>query len=196
MGGKPEPMSFSTLEVSVPIVLGIVVVLIVAALVFIAMRPDNCHVERSAQINAPPDLVFSIINDLHQWGHWSPWDKRDPDMKKTYSGPSEGPGAIYGWNGNKQVGEGRMTILESKPGELVSMKLEFFRPFAGTNQVKFTLAPSEGGTRVSWIMDGKYNFITKTMGLFMSMDKMIGTDFEQGLANLNTVAQAKAPSLG
>ena len=111
-------------------------------------------------------------------------------MKKTFEGPSAGPGAIYTWNGNNQVGEGRLTIVDSKPGELVSMKLEFSRPFKATNEVNFKLVPSEGGTRVSWIMDGKNNFMSKAMSVFMDMDKMVGKDFEQGLANLNTVAQA------
>ena len=106
-------------------------------------------------------------------------------MKKTFEGPSSGPGAIYAWNGNNEVGEGRMTIVESKPGELVTMKLEFSRPFKCTNEVNFKLEPSGGGTRVSWIMDGKNNFMTKAMSLFMNMDKMVGKDFEQGLANLN-----------
>jgi len=177
-----------------PTIIGIVVVVvlvIVAALVFIAMRPESFRIERSAQVNAPRDVVFAIINDLGQWRLWSPYDKRDPNMKKTFEGPSAGPGASYMWNGNNEVGEGRLTIVDSKPGELVTMKLEFSRPFKCTNEVNFKLAPSEGGTRVSWIMDGKNTFITKAMGIFMDMDKMVGKDFEQGLANLDTVAQAE-----
>ena len=170
--------------------IGVLVLLIIAALAFIATRPPGCRIERSAQVNAPRDVVFSIINDLRRWGEWSPFDKRDPDLKKTFEGPSTGPGAVYSWNGNNQVGEGRMTIVASKPGELVSMKLEFSRPFKCTNEVNFILALSEGGTRVSWIMDGKNNFMTKAMSLFMPMDKMVGKDFEQGLANLNRGARA------
>jgi Polyketide cyclase / dehydrase and lipid transport len=173
-----------------------VLVLIFAAIAFIATRPTNFRIQRSAQINAPGDVVFSIINDLRQWGQWSPYDKRDPNMKKTFAGPSAGPGAIYSWNGNNQVGEGRLTILESKPGELVSMRLEFSRPFKANNHVDFRLVPTEGGTRVSWIMDGKNNFMHKAMSVIMNMDKMVGTDFEQGLANLNTVAQAETLRLG
>ena len=114
-----------------------VLFLIVALLVFIAMRPADFRTERSAQMNASPDAVFSIINDLHQWGRWSPYDKRDPDMKKTFAGPPTGPGASYAWSGNNKVGEGRLTIVESKPGQLVSMKLEFTRPFKCTNRVNF-----------------------------------------------------------
>jgi hypothetical protein len=174
----------------------VMLVLIVAALVYIATRPDDYRVERSARISAPPDVVFSIINDLGKWSRWSPYDKRDPNMKKTFEGTSSGPGATYTWNGNSDVGEGRLTIMESKPGQLVSMKLEFFRPFKATNQVNFTLAPADGGTRVSWIMDGQNNFVTKAMSIVMNMDKMVGNDFEQGLANLDTVAQAETQRVG
>ena len=176
-----------------PLIIGVgVVVLVVAALAaYIATRPSDFRVERSAQVDASREAVFPIINDLHQWGKWSPYDKRDPNMTKTYEGADSGPGAAYAWNGNGQVGSGRMTIVESKPGELVRMKLEFFRPFKGTNEVNFKLAPSGGGTRVSWIMDGKYSVISKAMSLVMNMDKMIGNDFEQGLANLNCVVQGK-----
>ena len=168
-----------------------ILVLIIAVVAFIATRPASFRIQRSAQVSAPPSVVFAIINDLHQWGRWSPYDKRDPNMKKTFGGPAEGPGAIYTWDGNNEVGEGRLTIQESKPGELVRMKLEFSRPFKATNEVNFKLEPCEGGTRVSWIMDGKNNFMTKAMSLIMNMDKMVGNDFEQGLANLDTVAQAE-----
>ena len=170
--------------------IGVVVLLIIAALAFIATRPADFRIERSAQVDAPRDVVFSVINDLRRWSEWSPYDKRDPNMKKTFEGASSGPGAIYTWGGNNQVGQGRMTIVASKPGELVSMKLEFSRPFKCTNEVNFKLAPSGGGTRVNWIMDGKNNFMTKAISLFMNMDKMVGKDFEQGLVNLNSVAQA------
>jgi hypothetical protein len=181
-------------EVVMQIVVGIVAifaVIIVALAAYISTRPDDYRVERSAHINAPRDVVFSIINDLRQWGSWSPFEKRDPNMKKTFEGPSSGPGAIYEWNGNSDVGEGRLTIVDTKPGELVTMKLEFSRPFKCTNQVNFKLDATERGTRVSWIMDAKNNFMMKAMSLFMNMDKMVGKDFEQGLANLDTVAQAQ-----
>ena len=164
-------------------------VLLLALIGFIATRPGSFRIERSGRISAPPDVVFSIINDLHQWGRWSPYDKRDPAMTKTFEGASAGPGAIYAWNGNNQVGAGRLTIVESKAGELVSMKLEFFRPFACTNKAIFTLAASEGGTRVTWGMEGKNTLMSKAMSLFINMDKMVGKDFEEGLANLNTAAQ-------
>jgi hypothetical protein len=175
--------------------IGIVVfVFLIAAVAFIATRPASFRYQRSAHVSASPQYVYSIINDLHQWALWSPYDKRDPDMKKSFGGPLEGPGASYTWNGNSQVGEGRLTIEESKPGELVRMKLEFSRPFKATNEVNFVLVPDDGGTRVSWIMDGKKNFVSKAMCLFMDMDKMVGSDFEVGLANLNTVAKAGTPT--
>jgi hypothetical protein len=166
-------------------------VLFVALFVFIKMRPTDFRIQRSGQVSAPRDVVFGIINDVHQWTLWSPYDKRDPNMKKTYEGPAAGPGASYAWNGNNDVGEGCMTIIQSKLGELITMKLEFTRPFKATNEVNFKLEPSDGGTRVSWIMDGKHNFMMKAMSLFMNMDKMVGKDFEEGLANLNTLAQEK-----
>lgn len=172
----------------IQIAIGVVVVL-VAVLALIATRPAGFRIQRSAQISAPGVEVFSIINDLRQWEKWSPYDKRDPAMKKTFEGPASGPGAIYAWDGNDKVGAGRMTILESKPGELVSMKLQFFRPFACTNQVNFILVPSGTGTHLTWAMDGKNTFMGKAMSLVMNMDKMVGKDFEQGLANLNTVVQ-------
>jgi len=168
-----------------------VLVLIVALLVFIGTRPADFRIERSAQIGASGDAIFAIINDLHQWGRWSPYDKRDPEMKKTFEGPPTGPGASYSWNGNKNVGEGRLTIVESKPGQLVSMKLEFTRPFKCTNRVNFTLTPAANGTLVSWIMDGRNNFMAKAFSLIINMDKMVGTDFESGLANLKAVVEAK-----
>ena len=174
------------------IVIGIIVILIVALLLFIVTRSDKMHIERTAQINAPADVVFAIINDLHQWGLWSPYDKRDPQMQKTYEGAPTGPGSSYAWNGNKDVGEGHLTIVDSKPGELVTMQLEFTRPFACQNRVDFKLVPVTGGTQVSWIMEGKNTFFSKAMSLFISMDKMVGTDFEQGLVNLNAVAEKRA----
>jgi uncharacterized protein YndB with AHSA1/START domain len=176
--------------VGVLIVIGVLALVIIAALAFIATRPAKYRIERSAQIDARPDVVFSIINDLRRWDEWSPYDKRDPNMEKTFEGPSSGPGASYCWNGNNQVGEGRLTIVESKPGELISMKLEFSRPFQCANEVNFNLEPSESGTRVRWIMDGRNNFLTKAMSVCGQMDKMMGKDFDEGLANLNHVAQA------
>ena len=167
------------------------VVVIGLLLAYVATRPDSFRVQRSAVVEAPPEEVFEIINDLTQWGRWSPYDGRDPQMQKEYFGPKSGVGAQYAWNGNNQVGAGKMTIIESKPGELVGMKLEFSRPFKCCNDVNFTLEPVSRGTKVSWIMDGKNTFFSKAMSLVMSMDKMCGPDFEKGLASLNEVAKAE-----
>ena len=170
-------------------------VLILAFIVFVATRPGSFHIERSAQINAPGDVVFSMINDFHQWGKWSPWDKLDPNMTKSFEGSPAGPGAIYAWTGNDKAGAGRMTILDSKAAEFVSIKLEFLKPFAATNQATFKLTPSDAGTKVSWSMEGTNGFMGKAFSVFVDMDAMVGKDFEQGLANLNTVAQAEAKKL-
>jgi hypothetical protein len=172
-----------------------ILVLIVGALVFIATRPETFHVERSAPVAAPSDVVFGLIDDFHRWAEWSPYEKLDPNMSRTYEGPSTGPGATYAWKGNNEAGEGRMTILQSTPGERVAIQLDFLKPFAATCQATFTLVPADAGTRVTWSMDGKNNFISKAMHLLMDMDKMVGQDFEQGLANLNTVAQAETQRL-
>ncbi len=182
-------------RVAIYIGIAVLVVIVVGLLAFIGSRPEDFHIERSRQINAPGDVVFSMINDLHQWERWSPYEKLDPNMQKTFVGPAAGPGASYAWNGNNQAGEGRMTIVESKPGELVSMDLEFTRPFACKNKVNFELAPAATGTRVSWIMEGKNNLIGKAFSALFDMDAMVGKEFENGLANLNTVAQAEVQKL-
>lgn len=171
--------------------LGFLALLAVLILV-ISTRPESFRVERSAQVNAPAAAVYPLINDFHKWNQWSPFEKIDPNMKRNYEGPGEGPGAVYTWAGNDQAGEGRMTITDVKPNELVNIKLEFTKPFAATNQAIFTLQPSQGGTRVTWAMEGKNNFVSKAMSLFMSMDSMVGGQFEKGLADLNTAAQSEA----
>jgi hypothetical protein len=170
-------------------ILGIVAVLIIALVAFISTRPDRFRVERSTLVSAPADIVFPLINDFHQWVLWSPFEKLDSNMKKTFEGAAAGPGASYSWSGNSKAGAGRSTILDSKASEFVSIKLEMFKPFAATNQVTFKLSPDQAGTRVSWIMEGKMNFMVKAFSLFMSMDAMVGKEFEEGLANLNRVAQ-------
>jgi hypothetical protein len=172
-----------------PIWITIAALVIVAILVFIVTRPGSFHIERSAQINAPADVIFPMIRDFHQWVRWSPYENLDPNMKKTYGGPTGQPGATYEWVGNSKAGEGRMTMMEIKASELVSFKLEFSKPFKATNQGSFKFVPSVGGTRVTWSMDGKNNFMGKVMSPFM--DGMIGKEFEKGLTNLNTVAQTE-----
>jgi hypothetical protein len=173
------------------ILLGLVAVLAILAVV-ISLRPEDFRVSRSATIAAPAPVVFEQVNDLHKWDAWSPWAKVDPNAKQTFGGPAAGVGSSFHWSGNNQVGEGTMTITESRPNELVRMNLEFVRPFKGTNTVDFTFQPQAGQTLVTWTMTGKNNFIGKTIGLFMDCEKMCGDQFEKGLADIERVAEAKA----
>lgn len=175
------------------ILLGIVVmllVLIAVCLVLIMMQPAHYQVERSAVINAPAPTVFALVNDFHKWDLWSPWAKLDPTMKQSYDGAPAGSGAMYSWAGNSQVGEGKMTIVESHPTDLVKIRLEFIKPFAATNATDFTFTPAGNSTNVKWTMSGDNNFVGKAFSLFMNMDKMIGADFEKGLANMKRVAES------
>ncbi|HEY1266672.1 MAG TPA: SRPBCC family protein [Candidatus Binatia bacterium] len=165
--------------------------IIVAALaVIVGLQPAEYQVVRSTVIAAPPALVFEQVNDFHNWQAWSPWARRDPAMKQTYEGLPAGTGAVYIWDGNKDVGAGRMTVIESRPNEFVKIKLEFFRPFAGTAASTFALKPESDRTAVTWSIAGEKNFIGKAIHLFISMDKMIGGDFEQGLAQMKSVAES------
>lgn len=171
--------------------LAIAVLIGIGALaLLIARQPERFSVERSISVAAPPGEVFAQVNDLHNWEQWSPWAKRDPDMRKVYEGPAAGVGAVYRWNGNKEVGEGSNTIIESRPGELIRMQLEFLRPFQASNEVLFRFAPEGTGTRVSWHMSGRNNFISKAVHLVMDMDKLCGGDFELGLAQLKAISEA------
>jgi hypothetical protein len=164
---------------------------VVVLLVVIALRPDTFRIERSATIDAPPSAVFAQVNDFHRWEAWNPWQKVDPAAKNTYSGAAAGPGASFAWQGNKDVGEGRMTIVESHPDDLVKIKLEFLKPFAATNTADFTFVPAGNKTTVTWAMFGDSPFISKAMGLFMDMDKMVGDQFEKGLADLKSIVEAR-----
>jgi uncharacterized protein YndB with AHSA1/START domain len=166
-----------------------VVVSIVAALIFAATRPDIFRVERSASIKAPPEKIFSLINDFHQWQAWSPWEKVDPAAKATFSGAANGVGAVYEWNGNKEVGQGRMEIIESSPPSKVVLKIDFIKPFDGHNTIEFTLAPHGDATTVTQAMYGPSPYISKIMCLFFSMDKMVGSKYEEGLAALKAIAE-------
>jgi uncharacterized protein YndB with AHSA1/START domain len=170
-------------------ILIVVVVLIVALLVFAATKPDTFRVQRSASINAPPETIFSHINDLKSWSTWSPWEKMDPAMKRTYSGAASGKGAVYEWEGNNQVGKGRMEIAETSPPSKVSIKLDFFKPFEAHNMAEFTLESKAGSTNVTWAMYGPSPYMAKIIHVFVSMDSMVGKQFEAGLANLKAVAE-------
>ena len=176
--------------------IALVLVLILAGLAgFIATRPSEFLIVRSRTMAAPPEVVHAYVNDFHKWVEWSPWEKVDPALKRQYEGPKAGTGAVYAWQGNKDVGEGRMTITESRPGEAVRIKLEFFKPFAAVNDTVFSFKPSAGGanegTTVTWTMSGQNNFIAKAMCLFVDMDKMVGGMFEQGLAQMKTVVERR-----
>lgn len=171
----------------------------IALLVFVALfvvvvatRPSTFHVERSARVDAPPNVVFPLINDFHRWPAWSPWEKLDPAMKREYSGAAQGTGAAYDWWGNDDVGVGSMRITDSRAPTSVTIALEFKEPWQATNTTLFSVAPEASGSTVTWGMDGESNFMFKAVGLFMDMDEMVGKDFEAGLANLQRVAAAEA----
>jgi uncharacterized protein YndB with AHSA1/START domain len=173
-------------------VLIVVALILIVFVVVIAIQPGQYRVVRTVNVAAPPATVFDEVNDLHKWDAWSPWAKLDPAMKQTFDGPPAGTGAIYHWSGNNKVGEGRMTITESRPSDLVRIKLDFIKPFASTADTEFTFKPEASQTAVTWSMAGKKNFMSKAFGLFMNMDKMIGGDFEKGLQQLKTIVEAKA----
>lgn len=163
--------------------------LFVGLCVTIAIQPNNFSIQRSATMAAPPSNVFAQVNDLAAWDAWTPWKELDPNPKTTISNPSAGKGATFGWIGNDQIGEGILTILESKPDELVEIEQEFFKPFAGKARIVFLFVPEGDGTKVTWKMNGTNNFLGKAMCLFMNMDTTIGPKFEAGLANIKAIVE-------
>jgi hypothetical protein len=171
------------------IVVGLLVVAVAAVLIFAATRPDAFRIQRSAIIKARPEKVSALINDFHNWGSWSPWEKMDPTMTRTHSGAANGKGAIYEWEGNKKVGKGRMEIAEASPPSKVSIKLDFLKPFEAHNTAEFTLDGQGDSTNVTWAKLGSQPFMIKVMSVFLSMDKMVGKDFETGLANMKSIAE-------
>lgn len=171
-------------------IIGIGVVVVIAGiLIMAAMQPDTFKIERKSAIKAPPEKVFAFINDFKRWAEWSPWEKKDPAMKRIFGANTAGKGATYGWEGNKDVGVGNMEIAESTtPGKL-TIKLNFEKPFKASNVVNFTVTPTADGSEITWRMEGQNNFMAKIICLFMNMDKMVGPDFEAGLANLKAAAE-------
>lgn len=165
------------------------IVVIAGVLIFAATRPDTFRVERSIIIKVLPEKIFPLINDLHSMSTWSSYEKKDRAMKRDYSGPASGKGAVYVWDGNKQIGKGNIEIVESSPTSKVTMTLNMIKPFEAHNIVELTLQPQGGTTRVTWAMHGPSPYISKLLGLFFNMDRMIGKDFETGLANLKTLAE-------
>lgn len=171
----------------------LIVQLILAALalllVYAWFKPKTFRVERSTVINAPAHEIYKHLGDFHNWQAWSPWEGLDPDLKRTYTGPSEGVGAVYSWEGNNKVGAGRMELTKADPKSGISLNLDFFRPFKASNITDISLAPEGGGTRVNWAMHGPHPFMMRLMSTVFSMDKMVGKDFEKGLAQLKTVSE-------
>jgi hypothetical protein len=173
-----------------PVILVIAVAIVGGVVVAVATRPTNFRIIRVATFSVPLSDTFEQVNDLRKWEAWSPWAKMDPAMKRTYEGPPAGTGAVHAWKGNGKVGEGRMTITESRPSELVRIKLEFLKPFKATNTAEFTFKPIGEQTEVTWSMSGRNNFFGKAFDLFMNMDKTVGRDFERGLSSMKELLEA------
>ena len=170
----------------------IVVILATAAaaiLIIAANKPKTLRVQRAIGIEAPAEKIFPLISDFHQWLKWSPYEQKDPAMKRTYGGADSGKGATYAWDGDKNVGSGRMEILEATAPSKIIIKLDFFNPFEGHNTAEFTMLPQGDGTHVTWVMHGPANFMSRLMQVFLNLDKMIGRDFETGLARLKTITE-------
>jgi hypothetical protein len=169
----------------------IVALLVIGLIVVAALQPADFRISRRLAIAAPAATIFPHVNDLSRWRAWSPWENIDPDLKRAYEGPASGEGASYAWAGNSKVGEGRMTITDSRPSDKVQLRLEFVKPFKATNMADFTFEPDGKGTVVTWSMTGRNNFMAKAFSLLMNMDKLIGKDFEKGLSGLKSIAEAK-----
>jgi hypothetical protein len=162
--------------------------LLIAILAFATTKPDTFRVQRTATIKAAPDKIFTQINDFHNWAAWSPYEKLDPNMKKTLSGAASGRGAVYEWDGNSKAGKGRMEITDSEPSR-IAIKLDFVKPMEGHNIAEFTMLPKGDSTEVTWAMDGPSSYLTKVVSVFVNMDHLIGKEFETGLANLRAVTE-------
>lgn len=168
----------------------VAVVLVAAVLAYAATRPDQFRIERSIAVEAPPAAVHALVDDFRAWTRWSPWEGIDPALKRTYGGPPAGVGATYAWEGNRNVGAGRMEITESSPGERIAIRLDFIAPMAAKNTAEFTFVPEGAATRVTWAMFGPSPFLSKLMGLVFNMDRMVGGMFEKGLASLKAQCES------
>ncbi len=169
------------------------VCLLLLFILIVLLRPDEFKVTRTGRITAPPAAVFAYLNNLHKFQEWSPWARLDPACQVTYTGPDDGPGASFHWKGNRNVGEGRMTVTESEPGQRVACRLEFIKPFQCTNAVEWLLQPDGPDTALTWHMNGRNNFLAKAFGLFINCEKMVGDQFEDGFRNLNALT-GKTPA--
>ena len=166
-----------------------IVVLVALLLAYASTRPDSFRVTRTVSIGAPAEKVFPLVDDFHRWSVWSPWEKLDPAMKRTYGGAVSGKGAVYEWDGDGKVGAGRMEITVATPASSIAIQLDFLRPMVGHNVAEFSFTPKGSATDVTWSMHGPSPFVSKVMGIFFSMDSLIGKDFEAGLANLKAAAE-------
>jgi len=171
------------------IVIVLLVVSVAAVLAYAATKPDTFRIQRATSIKAPSDKVFALLSDFQRWGAWSPYETKDPDMKRTYSGAAKGKGAVYEWDGDKNVGKGRIEITDASPPSKVTLNLDMIKPFEAHNIVEFTLEPKGDATTVTWAMNGHTPFIAKVVHVFVDMDRMVGRDFETGLANLKALAE-------
>ena len=174
-------------------ILIVLAALILIFVVMVAMQPSHLHVERTAEIAAPQGEVFAQVNDFHKWEAWSPWAKLDPAAKVAFEGATEGQGTVMTWSGNDQVGEGKMTLVESRPSELVKIKVDFVKPFEGSSTSQFAFKPNGDRTQVTWTMNAHQNFLEKALCLVMNGKKMIGDDMEKGLSQLKSAAEAQRP---
>jgi hypothetical protein len=174
---------------AIAIIAALIVLAIVVVLILALTKPETFRVQRVATIKAPAESIFALINDFHRWGSWSPWETRDPAMKRTFSGAESGKSAVYAWNGNKNVGSGRMEILDTSVPSKIVIKLDFFKPFEGHNTAEFTMLPQGDATHITWVMFGPASLMSKVMQVFMNLDKMIGKDFETGLSNLKKLTE-------
>jgi uncharacterized protein YndB with AHSA1/START domain len=174
---------------TVAIIAVVLAVAIAIVLILAASKPNTFSVQRAATMKAPPERIFALINDFHQWGTWSPWEHKDPAMQRTFSGAASGKGAVYAWDGNRNVGSGRMEILEATAPSKIVIKLDFLKPFEAHNTAEFTMLPQGDATNLTWLMHGPAPLMSKVMQVFMNMDSMIGKDFEAGLANLKQATE-------
>ena len=170
--------------IAIVLAIAIAIILIVAAI-----KPNAFSIQRATIVKAPAERIFPLINDFHQWGTWSPYENKDPAMKRSYSGAASGQGAVYAWEGNKNVGSGRMEILQATAPSKIVIKLDFFAPFEGHNTAEFTMLPQGDATNVTWLMHGPLPFMGKVMHVFINMDRMVGKDFEAGLINLKRLTE-------
>ena len=170
----------------IAVVLAIVIAIV---LILAATKPTRFSVQRATTVRAPPERIFPLISDFHRWGSWSPYENKDPAMKRSFSGAADGKGAVYGWEGNKNVGSGRMEILDTLVPSKIVIKLDFFTPFEGHNTAEFTMLPQGDATNLTWLMHGPAPFMSKVMQVFINLDRMIGKDFEIGLANLKRLTE-------